>query len=511
MAQKDVVVRLISPAGRSRITLPAGATFGDLKEKAKASTGVDPASQKFALDPAGKQAVDGAPSTPIAQLGITNGVQLHLLNKEAAISEQILTKKPVIVEPEKPVPKDGAAGPAPAPGAASSSSSGAASSSRAAPAAPAAGPTAISAKPGEKVDPKFETFDAFVRGRKYDTGALPGAQKYTSSQVKAGGMIKMPPSVSIKQQPYRHVDTLSVMNIPEMENFVGYWNFTLLENGMQRMGWMYGYYIEDTNYDEGTRAVVEGIYEPPQDMVGEMAMELDDPKRGMVDKVAEALGLERIGWIFTSLLLDGDLVVSSNEAVRVGRLQNEHSTDIHFTKYTLSKFVTCAVRPDTTMGGQPSLNPYMVSDQLCAIVRDGLLAEPVDQKHIIVREPKPGPPREIISEFLQEGKDTKKIATDFFVVRVNDTTPKKVRSMFVRAEFPRENRPTQPQRRDDLKKYFQKRPKSEPSWSRFADFHLLLYIAQEIDVDTAVAIGECVRDRTEVPDGVMMIMNELSQ
>ena len=65
--------------------------------------------------------------------------------------------------------------------------------------------------------------------------------------------------MSVKQQPYRHVDTLSVMNIPEIHNFVSYWSNTLLENALQRMGWMYGYYIEDTNYDEGCRAVLEGV------------------------------------------------------------------------------------------------------------------------------------------------------------------------------------------------------------------------------------------------------------
>eukprot|EP00439_Symbiodinium_sp_Y106_P062343 s2416_g9.t1 len=97
----------------------------------------------------------------------------------------------------------------------------------------------------------------------------------------------------------------------------------------------------------------------------------------------------------------------------------------------------------------------------------------------------------------QQCRSSKKIATDFFIVRVNDTAPKKHQRLLTHAEFPRENRPTHPQRREDLKKFFSKIPKSEPSWSRFADFHLLLYIAKEIDVDTAVTIAECVRDRKE--------------
>eukprot|EP00438_Fugacium_kawagutii_P034793 Skav236257 [mRNA] locus=scaffold829:512902:520258:- [translate_table: standard] len=51
-------------------------------------------------------------------------------------------------------------------------------------------------------DPKFETFDAFLRKRQYDVLALPGNQKYVTGQIKRGGMMKIPPSVSIKQQPY---------------------------------------------------------------------------------------------------------------------------------------------------------------------------------------------------------------------------------------------------------------------------------------------------------------------
>lgn len=322
--------------------------------------------------------------------------------------------------------------------------------------------------------------------------------------------MKIPPSVSIKQQPYRHVDTLSIINVPEMENFIGYWNGVLLENAMQRTGFMYGYYLEDKNYDEGTRAIMEGIYEPSQEMVGEIAEPLtDDQEMARVNRIAEALGLECIGWVFTSLPLEDDLLLSPEEVLRIARLQNEHSTDAHFTKYVLSKFVSCAVRPDPANNGAPDLHPFMVSEQACAMLRDGILSSSSSERRCcLVRE---AGKDEMIPDFVVEGRSDKKIATDFFIVRVNDTAPKKHQRMFTHADFPRENRPTHPQRRDDLKKYFSKIPKSEASWSRFADFHLLLYIAKEIDVDTAVTIAECVRDRKDIPEGVTMIINELTQ
>lgn len=149
----------------------------------------------------------------------------------------------------------------------------------------------------------------------------------------------------------------------------------------------------------------------------------------------------------------------------------------------------------------------MVSDQCVAMQRDGIFSESADRKHCIVRAPKKD---ELIPSFLVESKANNKILTDFFVVRVNDTTPKKVRSMFVHSDFQRENRPTEPQERSVLKRYLKNMmSKSEASWSQFADFHLLLYIAQEFDVHTALEICPCIRDRKPVPEGILMMIKEL--
>lgn len=502
MAAKEVVIRLVTPAGRSRVTLPSTGTFAELQEKIATTTGVAADQQRLALDPKGSQLVNGPPAACITQLGIANGTQLHLVNADASIAAQVLTKVPVPVELEKPVA--GAAGAAAAGAASSSSTAGGSASSSGAAAAPA-----VWVDPNKKVDPKFEAFDAYLRKRQWDTSSLPGAQVYKSATIQKGGMMKIPLSVSVKQQPFRHVDTLSVMNVPEMEDFIGYWH-TTLDWKTQRIGWLYGYYLEDKNYEEGIRAVVEGIYEPPQECVGEVVQCLPDPLRhedpnvepkGCVDRIAERLGLERLGWIFTAMPNTQDLLLSPQEVHRIARLQYTNSTDLHFTKYRLSKFCTFSVRPDSS--GNPDLVPFMVSDQCSAMVRDNILIEDADPANLVAREPKKG---EMIPDFLVEGKASKKVAPDFFIVRLNDTVPKKVRSMFKHATFPRENRHP-PQRRDDIKNYFKRRDKSEPSWSRFADFHLILYLSQIIDIDTALAICDAVREREEIPEGVLEIIN----
>ena len=85
------------------------------------------------------------------------------------------------------------------------------------------------------------------------------------------------------------------------------------------MGWLYGYYSEDPNYPEGVRVNVEAIYEPPQ--IGEMngVQEMDDPNEAKVNMIAEALSLEKVGWIFTSI--NHDAFLSSHEVRKVAQLQ----------------------------------------------------------------------------------------------------------------------------------------------------------------------------------------------
>ena len=86
------------------------------------------------------------------------------------------------------------------------------------------------------------------------------------------------------------------------------------------MGWLYGYYSEDPNFPDGVRANIEAIYEPPQ--IGEMkgVQGLDDPFRTQVDFMAESLGLERVGYIFTSLNQE-KCFMTSEQLREVARLQ----------------------------------------------------------------------------------------------------------------------------------------------------------------------------------------------
>ena len=124
------------------------------------------------------------------------------------------------------------------------------------------------------------------------------------------------------------------------------------------MGWLYGYYSEDPNFPDGVRVNVEAIYEPPQ--IGEMkgVQALEDKNRTKVDIIAEGLGLERVGYIFTTLNQEKQFI-TSNQLREIARLQQQHIVD-HPAGYKVSKFVT--VRVEQKENHEIGVECWMASD-----------------------------------------------------------------------------------------------------------------------------------------------------
>ena len=308
--------------------------------------------------------------------------------------------------------------------------------------------------------------------------------------------MKLPPSVTLVHQPYRHVDHLEFMNVPEIQEFVKHWQLDL-HMVTQRCGWMYGYYLEDVNVEGGYRAVVEAIYEPPQQCIDDSVSEnSEDPFLPIVDQLVMELGLEPVGFIFTSLARGDEHLMNSNELVRSAKLQMAKSTNAHYTKYVLSKFCTGIVHPNMQNEGSPQTDVFMVSDQLCGMIRDGLVGTQTNPKRVQLRKSLPG---EIQPQVLEAGKNASvDFDPDWFVVKVNSGAPVKPRSFFAHSHFPRENRPGQTQFRSDIKRYIAKCGSAEPAWMKLSDFHLLLFIANTFDLETAKVVCQAVRSRSEV-------------
>eukprot|EP00397_Hematodinium_sp_SG-2012_P015891 GEMP01016193.1.p1 GENE.GEMP01016193.1~~GEMP01016193.1.p1 ORF type:complete len:489 (+),score=117.12 GEMP01016193.1:80-1546(+) len=483
-----LIVRLATEAGRTRVEFAPSATLGDLEAHVR-KLGV----QAPVMTCNGRPLV-GNSIQALANLGVTNGAQIQVQGS---------------VKPAEPEPaasqaaassSAGASAPASSPPASAPASVGrppSAAASATAPSTSAAGDSA------EKKDPTHVSFEAFLRSRRFETGALAGALRYEPIKLEKGRMNKMPMSVTLQHQKYRHVDHIEYMNTQEIRNFVDFWRAN--EMCVQRCGLIYGYYRDDPNYDEGCRAVLDFIYEPPQEstdiFLGDFIVE--DEEKKLADRIADRLGLEFIGWIFTSLPTDE--LLTSYEVYNIGKLQLKYSTEKHYTKYSLSMLVTCKVTPDLTQNGAPHLACYMISDQCTAMIRDGLMQEPNDHRRCRIRE---GAKNELLPTVLESGRETADFDPDWFVVRVNDGAPKKQKSLLNHAIFPIENRPER-QSREALKQYFRKVASLPQSWARYADFHLLLYLAREFDVDTVMDLCDCIRERKEVSSGTEDLIKAL--
>lgn len=373
-------------------------------------------------------------------------------------------------------------------------------------------PAAAAAK-GSGVGPgtTFKSFGAFLRERNFSTRDLPGMRSYKPVKLEAGKMNKLPPAITLGQLQYRHVDHLEMMNVEEVQNFVHFWQYDL-QMLQQRFGFMFGYYVEDPHYPDGIRAVCEAIYEPPQDNTLTDIRLLETAEKEelkVAEQLAERLGLELIGCIFTHA--PREELLTASEVLRLAKYQLERERRTHFTGYPLSNFVCCTISLDQQAGegGEAVANAFMVSDLITALVRDNVVAEKQpDDSHLLLREPEQG---ELMPQILESGRETKLFDVSWTIVRVNESAPKKVRSFFKYNCFPRENRLMKATPRDITEQLTRlgSSNKAEDSWKKFSDFHLLLYIAELFDVPTALTLCDAVKEQQPVNAGLEEILKSL--
>jgi len=537
-----LIVRLYTTAGRARITCDGPQeTLDTFRERVQKQTGVAKEQQTLSLKADGSDVLSSPGTTPLSGCGFSNGVEVWLASKEATITGNApIAAKAMKLDDlpdEKEAKKKEEAETAAAEKdpffdqANKSKSKMTLSDLKPEPKAKAA--EEADKKDGEEKDPFFDqankpkknemrlddlppekrkglvdkksdrkTFEQFLLERAYEVGTLAGNSSYKPVYVgDKGRMTKMPPSLTLQRQVYRHVDILIFQNIPEMQEFCRYWRFDL-HQAEQRCGWIYGYYLEDAGYEGGgIRAVMEGIYEPPQTNGPNGPTPLPDDKfLEDVDKMAERLGLERLGYIFTSWTREGDSIIMPTDLPGIAKNQLANVKDTHYSGYELSKFVTCLVSPDPTQDFAPKQDVVMVSDQCMAMVRDGLLEPAQGEDQVVLRKAEKN---EALPNVLESAKRVDKWDVDWHVVRVWWGAPKrKDRTIFKHSHFPRENR-SAPQTRADVKGYFRKVSTSEPIWQQVSDFHLLLWVAKEIDLGTALSLCDCISQQKD-PDPIIL-------
>ncbi|KAK1443717.1 nuclear protein localization 4 like protein [Babesia gibsoni] len=478
-----IVIRVISDIGISRITLQAGSTLGDLRrEIGKRIQFKDGTLLNFVSTDSNLE-IFGQDGDPLEKFGVGHGSCLQLVpvsqDSSHSLDMSYIALDKTRIEAEDP----------------SSSAKDKQNDS--------------SSRSEDKDDankgPTFKSFDAYLMENGFPIGELPLKQSYKSVMLERGKMNKLPSGVTVKHQTYRHVDHLEIMNVEDMQNFANYW-MNDLEMAEQRAGWLYGYYLEDNHYPLGIRAVCEGIYEPPQKSSLCDVELLPDEFLPIADTIAGKFGLERIGHIITHLPRENYL--SPQDIVDCAKIQLERAHNTHYTGYPVSTHVTCTMHPDSE--GKPGLNVFMASDTAMALVRDGTISH-VQKDPMVVTIREPSSKNEVLPQIIESGKEVTSFDPSWLIIRVNDSAPIVPNSMFKYFDFPRENRSGQPVTNNAVKKFLSSRlagglEASNPSI--FCDFHLLLYLAKILDIETSLAICDAILGKATLdPIMVEFLMN----
>ena len=152
-----------------------------------------------------------------------------------------------------------------------------------------------------------------------------------------------------------------------------------------------------------------------------------------------------------------------------------------------TRFVTLVISRDPAPGGQIAPRGFMASEQLMALVRDGVLVQPGPGDAVFrVRAPKAGDPPvpEVVHKSLARGR-TKgtEFEPEFTIVTAKAGRAQEGGAasapLFRHASFPVENREALGilQSPAELKAHL-RQYRSEPYAHRISDWHALLYLAQ---------------------------------
>ncbi|KAH7047983.1 NPL4 family-domain-containing protein [Linnemannia elongata] len=206
-----------------------------------------------------------------------------------------------------------------------------------------------------------------------------------------------PSAITLQRQTFRIVDHVEFASGTIIDKFIDYWRNT----GLQRFGYMYGRYEPYSEVPLGIKAVVEVIYEPPQEGDSE-GLKLDSPIEGekRADEMAAACGLQRVGMIYTDLTDDGtdkgtvlckrhidSYFFSSQECQFAAVMQQKYP---NATKYSStgtfgSKFVTCVISGNEE--NNIDVSSYQVSNTCVGMVDADIVEPSVEPGIMRVKEP----------------------------------------------------------------------------------------------------------------------------
>jgi len=160
----------------------------------------------------------------------------------------------------------------------------------------------LSHEPWQEQKIKHIPFHAWVKETQYRSGSntrIP-LHEQTFKMEKTGKITSkqiLNSTVTINRQPYRHVDYVTFEDGVIIDSLLSGWRKT----GFQRGGFLIGTYTKDKSIPLGIKAKVCGIYEPPQQSTEDKIVLLKDPNSEKFDRLLRLFGLQRVGFIWTSI------------------------------------------------------------------------------------------------------------------------------------------------------------------------------------------------------------------
>mmetsp|Transcript_20771 Transcript_20771/g.62557 ORF Transcript_20771/g.62557 Transcript_20771/m.62557 type:complete len:413 (-) Transcript_20771:823-2061(-) len=260
---------------------------------------------------------------------------------------------------------------------------------------------------------------------------------------------------------------------------------------VKRGGILYGAVDDDNN------VMVDVIYEPAQSATATtLQLERGTDEEARADYLAAALGLKKVGWIFTQAAAERDYIMDSQEIQQMAALQEELGECA----------VTGVVSSAATDGDlrETHFEAFQVSDQAVKLHKEGWFQpqdEPCGESKL--RNPKePNNPTPVIVAV----KDLGEVDNDYFLIPVGIRDHEGP----LKSSFPVENRLVA-QDAVELREHLQKF-KGRPLAECLSDFHLLLWLASHSHFDLAEmgTLAATVRAGGDVEEGYAMILESLA-
>lgn len=235
---------------------------------------------------------------------------------------------------------------------------------------------------------------------------------------------------------------------------------------------------------------VHAIHEPPQQGDDDAyALNESEEAHTRAHKLAQLLGLRPVGIVFSAR--QRKAVLSGRDVVIAARYASTLSPEERKTFIVMKVGVV-------SEAGETAFEAYQISD----------LAIELYEKDVFAPEEKQKPNSGKVlcaKEVIVEGRDTKKVHTEFFLNNI----PIKTLESWLQCKFPIENRELRPQRGADIAASTSN--SEEPYWKRLSDFHLLLYLAGTFGIDTDMpAVVSAIREHKDVEEGYRLMIQSLS-